>query len=187
VVLAAAFAAAAGPSLGAGGSPRAPQTFSFKLVPAPGISACLPHAIGHATITSGSGNDTLKVSVSGMPPGAEFELFVLQQPGRPFGVASYLSDVFSGSTGTGSATVQARFDRQTFAVSAGGTVTFAPTHLYHLGVWFNNPQLPFRIGCEPGATSPIITPFNGSQNAGIQALNTANFPDNAGPLSHVTR
>jgi hypothetical protein len=32
-----------------------------------------------------------------------------------------------------------------------------------------------------------MTPFNGEQNAGIQALNTSEFPDNAGPLSHVHR
>jgi hypothetical protein len=34
---------------------------------------------------------------------------------------------------------------------------------------------------------PIVTPFNGEQNAGIQVVNTAQFPVNAGPLSHVHR
>jgi hypothetical protein len=72
-------------------------------------------------------------------------------------------------------------------VSPGGTTTFAPTHQYHLGLWFNNPSVPFNLGCEPGATSPVITPFNGIQHAGIQVLNTAQFPVNAGPLSHVHR
>jgi hypothetical protein len=32
-----------------------------------------------------------------------------------------------------------------------------------------------------------MTPFNGEQNAGIQVLNTSQFPDAAGPLSHVHR
>jgi hypothetical protein len=32
-----------------------------------------------------------------------------------------------------------------------------------------------------------VTPFNGEQHAGIQALNTAEFPVNAGPLAHVHR
>jgi hypothetical protein len=40
---------------------------------------------------------------------------------------------------------------------------------------------------EPGATAPIVTPFNGNQHAGIQVLSTAQFPVNAGPLSHVHR
>jgi len=30
-----------------------------------------------------------------------------------------------------------------------------------------------------------MTPFDGDQQAGIQVLNTSNFPDNAGPLSQV--
>ena len=71
--------------------------------------------------------------------------------------------------------------------SPGGTTTFAPTHQYHLGLWFNDPSLPFKLGCEPGAPAPVVTPFNGEQQAGIQALNTAEFPVNAGPLSRVHR
>ncbi len=60
---------------------------------------------------------------------------------------------------------------------------------YHLGLWFNDPNVPYNLGCEPNGpgTRPIVTPFNGEQHAGIQALNTAQFPDGAGPLSHVHR
>jgi hypothetical protein len=65
--------------------------------------------------------------------------------------------------------------------------TFAPAHQYHLGLWFNNPSTPFKLGCEPGASAPTVTPFNGEQHAGIQALNTSEFPASAGPLSHVHR
>jgi hypothetical protein len=32
-----------------------------------------------------------------------------------------------------------------------------------------------------------VTPFNGEQHAGIQVLNTAQFPVAAGPLSRVHR
>ena len=59
--------------------------------------------------------------------------------------------------------------------------------LFHLGIWFNNPKTPFKLGCEPGATKPVVTPFNGTHNAGILVLGTAQFPANAGPLSHVAR
>ena len=57
------------------------------------------------------------------------------------------------------------------------------------GLWFNDPNLPYRLGCEPNGpgTQPIVTPFNGEQHAGIQVLNTSEFPDGAGPLSHVHR
>jgi hypothetical protein len=100
-------------------------------------------------------------------------------------VAWYQTDIDTAGTGSGSAIVRGVFSVETFSVSVGGTATFAPTHQYHLGLWFNNPKVPFNLGCEPGATAPIVTPFNGEQHAGIQALNTANFPVNAGPLSHV--
>jgi len=182
--LTAAFAAIPGASA----APRGADSFSFSLVPSSAaISACLPHAGGHATITPGTLNDTMKVTLTGMPPNTGFDLFVIQQPTAPFGVSWYQTDIHAGSTGSGSATVKGVFDKETFSVSPGGTTTFSPTHQYHLGAWFTNPNVPFNLGCEPGATSPVVTPFNGVQHAGIQVVNTANFPVNAGPLSHVSR
>ena len=183
-----AVVAAAGVTTAAGSTtPAVTSSFSFKLVPGAGIAACLPSASGHVRITTGSLNDTMVVSVSGMPANAGFDLFVIQQPTAPFGISWYQTDIQANSTGSGSATVRGVFDSETFSVSPGGTTTFAPTHQYHLGLWFNDPNVPFSLGCEPGATSPIVTPFNGEQNAGIQALNTSNFPVAAGPLSHVHR
>ena len=185
VALTAGLTAAAGSTGGAGTQPRVASTFTFRLVPSPGITACLSHASGSVTITPGPPNDTMTISASGLPHNVNFDLFVIQVPNKPFGVAWYQTDLHAGASGTGSVTVKGVFNIETFSVSAGGTVTFSPTHQYHLGLWFNNPNIPFNLGCEPGATSPIITPFNGVQHAGIQVLNTANFPDNAGPLSHV--
>jgi hypothetical protein len=187
-VVAVALVAVAGVTTAAGSTThRVSSSFSFKLVPATGITACLPNASGHVTITTGSLNDSMVVTVTGMPAKAGFDLFVIQQPAKPFGVSWYQTDIQANSSGTGSATVRGVFDSETFSVSPGGTATFAPTHQYHLGLWFNDPNVPFNLGCEPGATSPTITPFNGEQNAGIQALNTSNFPVAAGPLSHVHR
>lgn len=163
------------------------SSFTFNLVPSPNIAACLPDASGKVTITPGKQNDVMKVSISGMPANAGFDLFVIQQPLAPFGVSWYQTDVNANAYGNGNATVQGVFDVETFSVSPGGTATFAPTHQYHLGLWFNNPQTPFKLGCEPGATSPTVTPFNGEQHAGVQALNTSEFPTDAGPLSNVTR
>jgi hypothetical protein len=178
----------------ASASPRAAashddHSFSFKLIPSPGIKACLPHAGGNATITTGKLNDTMKVWIHGMPKNSGFDLFVIQEPNKPFGISWYQSDINADSHGNGSATVKGIFDSETFSVAPAlsPTVSFAPTHQFHLGLWFNNPNTPFKLGCEPGAATPAVTPFNGEQHAGIQALNTAQFPVNAGPLSHVHR
>jgi hypothetical protein len=195
VVAAGAFAAALSLTATAGAATggaharsTAASSFSFGLKPSSSaISACLAKAGGHATITTGKLNDTMKVSLHGMPPNTGFDLFVIQQPTAPFGVSWYQSDIQTNDNGFGSATVRGIFDAETFSVSPGGTTTFAPTHQYHLGVWFNDPNVPFNLGCEPGATQAVVTPFNGEQHAGIQVVNTAQFPVNAGPLSHVHR
>jgi hypothetical protein len=163
------------------------RSFSFALKRSPGIFSCLPHARGRVTITKGSLNDTMTISLHGMPRNSGFDLFVIQQPNKPFGISWYQSDVNVGRHGNGSATVRGIFDAETFSVSPGGKTTFGPTHQFHLGLWFNNPRTPFRLGCEPTASSPVVTPFNGEQHAGIQVLNTANFPVSKGPLSHVHR
>jgi hypothetical protein len=196
VALAACAAVAAGLATyglsAAGAATKAPtasaaKTFTFALKASPGIANCLPYARGQAWITPGSLNDVMKVKLWGMPAHSQFDLFVIQFPNKPFGVSWYQSDVNVGADGTGTATVQGIFDRETFSVSPGGTTTFKPTHQFHLGVWFNDPKLPFKLGCEPGKTAPVVTPFNGEQHAGIQVVNTAQFPVNAGPLSRVHR
>ena len=172
----------------ASAAPRAGSvTFTFRLIASPGIARCLQDARGQAWVTPNSRNDVMKVQLWGMPANSDFDLFVIQHADKPFGVSWYQSDISVGSNGSGAAIVQGIFDKETFSVSPGGTVTFKPTHQFHLGVWFNNPNLPFKLGCEPGAKAPVVTPFNGEQHAGIQVVNTANFPDNAGPLSRITR
>jgi hypothetical protein len=168
-------------------APAAGRAVSFALVPSPGIASCLPHAGGRVTIIPGALNDTMTISVHGMPSRSGFDLFVIQQPNKPFGVSWYQTDVQADARGNGFAVVRGIFDAETFSVSPGGTATFAPTHQFHLGLWFDNPQTPFKLGCEPGAAAPVVTPFNGEQHAGIQVLNTGQFPLNAGPLSRVHR
>jgi hypothetical protein len=164
----------------------ASSSIRFALVPGAGIAACLPHASGQVSVQSQGATERMRVEVSGMPPNTDFDLFVIQQPGKPFGISWYQSDLHTNGSGRGSVEVVGRFNVETFSVSPGGaTTTFPPTHMYHLGLWFNDPAVPFQLGCEPGKTAPVVTPFNGEQHAGIQVLNTSTFPDAAGPLSQL--
>jgi hypothetical protein len=184
-LLAAAFLALAGASSGVRAD-GATSHFTFSMVASPGISACLPHARATVFVTTSSLNDELTVQATGLAPNTGYDLFVIQLPNKPFGVSWYQSDLETNSEGAGQASVRGIFNVETFSVSPGGpTVAFPPTHQYHLGLWFNNPEVPFALGCEPGQTAPSVTPFNGEQHAGIQVLNTANFPVGAGPLSQV--
>jgi hypothetical protein len=58
--------------------------------------------------------------------------------------------------------------------------TPGPVQTYHLGLWFNAPADAQKAGC-----ANTVTPFNGEHNAGIQVLNTSNFPDTQGPLFNL--
>jgi len=159
---------------------------SFDLVAGPGIASCLPSARGHVALAQGPENDVMTLAVEGLPPDTGFDLFITQLPHKPFGLSWYQSDLQTGDDGTGSVTVRGVLDVETFTVATASRPV-PPTHQFHLGLWFDDPAVPFNIGCERGETSPLVTPFNGAQHAGIQALTTAYFPDGAGPLKAVTR
>jgi hypothetical protein len=62
-----------------------------------------------------------------------------------------------------------------------GVKTF-PVHTYHLGLWFNSP---LELDAQKAGLPSTVTPFNGEHNAGVQVLNTSNFPDLEGPLINV--
>jgi hypothetical protein len=135
----------------------------------------------------------MSVSVSGLPPKTDFDFFVIQVPGSPFGMSWYQGDIETDTRGNGHATFVGRFSVETFVVApnvapapaefptdATSNPATAPIQMYHLGLWFNSPSDAQKAGCLP-----TVTPFNGEHNAGIQVLNTSNFPDTSGPLLNV--
>jgi hypothetical protein len=150
----------------------------FSMVPSnAAISACLPHAQAAVLVTDLGPNQFLSVYASGLLPNTGYDLFVTNQAAAPFGPSWYQSDLETNSSGYGVAFVRGIFNHETFLLSpgqgaAGAGITFPPTHTFNLGLWFNDPQDPFRARCEPGATVPVVTPFNGEQHAGPQVLRT---------------
>jgi hypothetical protein len=151
---------------------------AFTMVPStPAISACLPNARGTVVVQNLGINQVMTVYASGLLPNTGYDLFVTNQAAAPFGPSWYQSDLETNYYGTGAAVVRGVFSHETFLLSPGqGTlghgIVFPPTHTFNLGLWFNNPQDPFNARCEPGATTPIVTPFNGEQHAGVQVLRT---------------
>jgi len=168
----------------------------FQMVVSGGAATCLPKASANVTIVPGGPVENMTVSVSGLPPTTDFDFFVIQVPKAPFGMSWYQGDIETDSNGNGQATFVGRFSIETFVVAPGSTsapLTFngpfpsaspnpatGPIQMYHLGLWFNSPSDATKAGC-PGT----VTPFNGEHNAGIQVLNTSNFPDLKGPLINV--
>jgi len=171
------------------------KKFDFEMVRGAKLvaSGCLPNATARVSIRPGGPIEVMDVSIAGLPPNTEFDFFVIQKPGAPFGMAWYQGDIETDDYGQGHERFIGRFNDETFIVAQGSapapTVhnnafpdaatnpTTNPVHTYHLGLWFNSQQDAVKAGC-PGD----VTPFNGEHNAGIQVLNTSNFLDLEGPL-----
>jgi hypothetical protein len=170
---------------------------SFKMVVSQGASTCLPNAQAHVQIGSLGTAEEMFIFATGLPPNTAFDFFVIQVPKAPFGLSWYQGDVETDDDGNAFQTFRGRFNIETFIVAPGvapAPLVFndppfpdaaqnpatGPVQTYHLGVWFNSPTDAQSAGCPN-----TVTPFNGEHNAGIQVLNTANFPDDKGPLRRL--
>ena len=169
--------------------------FTFAMVPSLGVGVCVP-ASGRVTIThTPILEENMHVEVSGLPANTDFDLFVIQQPTPDFGDSWYMGDLLTDATGTAVADFIGRFNIGTFIVAPGSepapvvlkgdassNPASPPVQLYHLGLWFDSPADANKAGC-----GDKVTPFNSTHNAGVQILNTSNFPELAGPLCQVHR
>ncbi len=174
------------------------QGGSFRIVrPVAAPNGCLEGARGDVAITSFGLAEVMTVSVTNLPPNTEFNLFILQLPKEPFGIAWYEGDIETNAQGYGKGVFIGRFNRETFAIAPKSgpapvvheegpypddstNPKFGPIHTYHLGLFFDSPRAAQRGGCPND-----VTPFNGKHRAGIKALSTRKFPDDRGPLREV--
>ena len=157
-LVAAAFAAIASPA-------HADEDFKFDMVRSPSLAAfpaCVPNAHATVRVEPRGAVEEMQVRVEGLPPKTDFDFFVIQVPNGPFGMAWYQGDIETNEHGVG----HGKF--------------LGPIHTFHLGLWFNSPQDAVKAGCLGS-----VTPFNGEHNAGVQVLNTSEFPADAGPLLKV--
>jgi hypothetical protein len=170
----------------------------FNLVRSAGVvkAGCLLKAKAQVTIESDGPVEEMRVVAFGLPANTDFDFFVIQVPNTPFGMSWYQGDIETNRLGIGVGRFIGRFNVETFIVAPGtadSPIVFdnafpdaslnpptGPIHTYHLGLWFNDPEDATKAGC-PGN----VTPFNGEHDAGIQVLNSSNFPDLAGPLFNL--
>src|SRR5215472_4231541 len=188
---------AAGPAMAAR-SAIAPDEdhISFKMVAA---NACLPGAKAKVQIISDGQAEDMFIVASGLPPNTAFDFFVIQVPKAPFGLSWYQGDMQSDDDGDAVQHFRGRFSIETFIVAqppggqpapvvhdqppfpdASTNPATEPVHTFHLGLWFGSPEAAVAAGCPN-----TVTRFNGEHNAGIQVLNTSNYPDDQGPLINL--
>jgi hypothetical protein len=149
----------------------------FNMVKSAGAKACLDYrARGRVTISDLGPVQNMHVEVFDLPAKTDFTLFVINTPNAPFVPAWYQGDLVTNASGEGVVDVTGILSDETFILNPGPT----PSELDHLGIWFADPADAVKAGC-PGT----VTPFDGDHNAGIQVLNTSNFPDAKGPLQRI--
>ena len=149
----------------------------FNTVKSAGAVSCLkPGAHGRVTISDLGPVQNMHVEVLALPANTEFTLFVITTPNAPFVPAWYQGDLTTDGSGRGVLDVTGIFSDETFILNPGPT----PVQTDHLGIWFADPADAVRAGC-----SGNVTPFDGDHEAGIQVLNTSNFPDAEGPLRRI--
>jgi hypothetical protein len=98
--------AGASPALArSGAKPR----IDFDMAVSAGAAQCVPGATASVRVVSLGGVERMDVDVSGLPPNTEFDLFVLQLPTAPFGLAWYQGDIETDDDGEGHQSFQGIF------------------------------------------------------------------------------
>jgi hypothetical protein len=168
------------------------NTFSLRV--SAGAATCLSTtASGRVTISDLGAVQNMHVEVFNLPPKTEFATFLLQVPKSPFGLAWYQGDIVTNADGRGVGDFTGIFNRETFIMAPGPAAAplvfpddaavnpvTRPIQIYHIGIWFADATDAGNAGCP---STP--TPFDGDHQAGIQVMNTSNFPDGHGPLLNL--
>ena len=132
------------------------QEFYMVRAAKPVASGCLPNASATVRIKPKGPVEVMDVFVEGLPANTDFDFFVIQKPGAPFGLAWYQGDIETNEHGRGFGRFIGRFNEETFIVATGSvpapivhnnafpdasTNPFTnPVHTFHLGLWFNSPD-----------------------------------------------
>jgi hypothetical protein len=114
------------------------------------------------------GFDRLRVKVRNLPPQGAFTIFLLEQAATPFGAAEYIGDVFTNRHGRGTVNLRLIVSEAFASTIVNGQRV--RVELNQMGMWFADPTGDdFCLG----PNSPV-TPFDGDNEAGVQAFNSAN-------------
>jgi hypothetical protein len=162
---------------------------TFQLLPNPKFLNCLSASKGtptaKVTVVQGKLNDTLTLSLSHVKPNLDFDLFTIQRTNllsngtvdpsfTNFGLAWYQSDVQADKRGNASVKIETILVNQIFGFDPDASL--APTNTFHVGIWFNNPADATACGFTG------TTPFNGTHDAGPNAMISVPSSKDLGPL-----
>jgi hypothetical protein len=135
------------------------------------LRACMPNAQLSVKLTLSTekhGADRFEIAGRDLPPNRDYTIFLLQQAGSPFGAAEYIGDFSTNDDGNAHNDLKLIVQEAFSSTLVNGSRQ--RVDLNRIGVWFADHEADdFCLG----ANSPI-TPFDGDNEAGVQAFNSAN-------------
>jgi hypothetical protein len=137
----------------------------------PDLARCMPNARVNITVrstTDAIGFDILRVHARHLAPNRDYTVFLLETAGAPFGAAEYIGDVTTDERGNADNELHLIVDEAFSSTLVNGQRV--RVDLNQVGMWFADPaDDDFCLG----PNSPV-TPFDGDNEAGVQAFNSAN-------------
>jgi hypothetical protein len=117
--------------------------------------------------TETKGYDIFDIKARNIAPNRQYTVFLLEKAGAPFGAAEYIGDLATDSYGNGHAEFRLIVQEAFASTLVDGKRV--RVDLNRVGMWFADPKADdFCLG----ANSPV-TPFDGDNEAGVQAFNSA--------------
>jgi hypothetical protein len=152
---------------------QAAQTELNLTASTPQLAACMPDASVKITDISAVdelGFDKLKVRARHLAPSRSYTVFLLETAGPPFGAAEYIGDITTNKRGNADNTFKAIVDEAFSSTIVNGQRV--RVDLNQVGMWFADPADDDFCSAAPGIDK--VTPFDGDNEAGVQAFNSAN-------------
>ena len=137
----------------------------------PELARCMPNARVKITVRSTTeqvGFDTFRVRARHLAPNRDYTVFLIETAGQPFGAAEYIGDITTDARGNAYNEFRLIVDEAFASTIVDGERV--RVDLNQVGMWFADPaDDDFCLG----PNSPV-TPFDGDDEAGVQAFNSAN-------------
>jgi hypothetical protein len=150
---------------------EAPVTRLDLTPSSPELARCMPNARVKITVRSTTeqlGFDVFRVSARHLAPNRDYTVFLLETAGQPFGAAEYIGDITTDDRGNAYNEFRLIVDEAFSSTIVNGERV--RVDLNQVGMWFADPaDDDFCLG----PNSPV-TPFDGDDEAGVQAFNSAN-------------
>jgi hypothetical protein len=148
----------------------AANTVHLHLTPSSqALAQCMPNADVNVTVkltTDKKGFDIFDIQARHIAPNRDYTVFLLQFAGAPFGAAEYIGDLSTNAQGNGHAEFRLIVQEAFSSTIVDGKRT--RVDLNQVGMWFADPA--DDEFCLPGSGA---TPFDGDNEAGVQAFNSA--------------